>query len=109
MDASQKVNHKMGKGNLQYNLSEYKKIHELRRSDLLAHPVWSWAELDEDESCVMPVEISDFLPEDDHDSLFILSEFILADGAHIGGAIAVHMGSHIQYRTPFHFENGEPL
>lgn len=61
-----------------------KPISELKIDDFLAHPVWTWAD-EEDERLVEPLEDIN----EEHDALFILSNFILSDGSMIPGFIAV--------------------
>jgi len=64
-----------------------KKVRDLTYSDIGTHPVWTWAD-DEDESLVLPVEQYVPLPED-HDALFVACVFDLHDGTHISGVLAV--------------------
>ena len=61
-----------------------KPISELNIDDFITHPVWTWAE-EEDERLVKPLEDIN----EEHDALFILSNFILSDGSRIPGFIAV--------------------
>jgi hypothetical protein len=61
-----------------------KPISELNIDDFITHPVWTWAE-EEDERLVKPLEDIN----EEHDALFISSNFILSDGSKIPGFIAV--------------------
>lgn len=61
-----------------------KPISELNIDDFITHPVWTWAE-EEDERLVKPLEDIN----EEYDALFILSNFILSDGSKILGFIAV--------------------
>ena len=61
-----------------------KPISELNIDDFITYPVWTWAE-EEDERLVKPLEDIN----EEHDALFILSNFILRDGSKILGFIAV--------------------
>jgi len=62
-------------------------ISELKEEDFLKHPVWTWAEED-DESLVEPVKEYDPLPED-HDALFVAGRLTLANGQWLNGTISV--------------------
>jgi hypothetical protein len=65
-----------------------KKISQLTFSDFEDHPIWTWAEDDdEDVVCSIVGEIH----KEEHDALFIKSDFIFNDGTTISGFIAVRM------------------
>jgi hypothetical protein len=72
---------------------------ELSLYDFAAHPIWTWAET-EDESSVEPVSYSGSLP-DDHDALFVSCEFSLRDGTRINGEVSVRMSDHVVYSLGF--------
>jgi hypothetical protein len=61
-----------------------KPISELNIDDFITHPVWTWAE-EEDERLVKPLKDIN----EEHDALFIVTNFILSDGSKIQGFIAV--------------------
>jgi hypothetical protein len=61
-----------------------KPISELNIHDFKTHPVWTWAE-EEDERLVKPLKDVN----EEHDALFIVTNFILSDGSEIQGFIAV--------------------
>jgi hypothetical protein len=61
-----------------------KQISELNIDDFITHPVWTWAE-ENDERLVKPLKDIN----EDHDALFIVTNFILSDGSKIPGFIAV--------------------
>jgi hypothetical protein len=69
-----------------------KPISELSIDDFLTHPIWTWADED-DESLVIPLEDIN----QDHDTLFILANFILGDGTKIPGFIAVRANNFSLY------------
>jgi hypothetical protein len=73
---------------------------ELKFDDFAIHPIWTWAENDEDESSVMPLDYPGALPED-HDALFVGCEFLLSDGTKIAGAISIRMSNHSVYLISF--------
>jgi hypothetical protein len=61
-----------------------KPISELNIDDFITYPVWTWTE-EEDERLVKPLKDIN----EEHDSLFIVTNFILSDGSKIPGFIAV--------------------
>lgn len=81
-----------------------KKIGQITIDDFVAHPVWTWADED-DESTVMPLENSEILPED-HDALFVACKLRLADGTSIPGALSVRMSDCSVYMLSFPKSNG---
>jgi len=64
-----------------------RKISELGEEDFLEHPVWTWAEED-DESLVQPILNYAPLPEN-YDALFIAARLTLANGRFLNGTVSV--------------------
>ncbi len=85
-----------------------KKICQLRMSDFKTNPIWSWAEDDDDESLVVPLETSCTLP-DDHDAIFVASDLVFNDGTRTLGTVSVRMSDHQLYSVSFEQANGELL
>jgi hypothetical protein len=80
--------------------SNLKSASELTLDDFSVHPIWTWAESDEDESLVMPLDYSGALPED-HDALFVACELLLVDNTKIAGVISVRMSDYSVYLLSF--------
>lgn len=62
-------------------------VSDLTEQDFLDHPVWTWAE-EEDESLVQPIHELEPLPEC-HDALFVAARFTLGNGRLLNGTVAV--------------------
>lgn len=79
---------------------EKKRVSELTFSDFVVHPVWIWAEDNEDESLVISLDYSEILPEE-YDDLFVACKFTLHDGTEIPGVLAVNMSNRQVYLLSF--------
>jgi hypothetical protein len=80
--------------------SNSKSVDELTFDDFIVHPIWTWAEDDEDESLVTPLDYPGVLPED-HDALFVICEIFLRDGTEITGVISIRTGDRFVYLISF--------
>lgn len=66
-----------------------KKVSALTIQDFLYHPIWSWAEED-DESVVESLPVGPFIPED-HDAVFLLADFKLRDTTSLKGTLSIRL------------------
>jgi len=85
-----------------------KDVAELTYADFVLHPVWSWAETD-DESLVEPVPCQGGVLPDEHtrDSLFVAATLRLADGTTTPGTVSVRLSDRSVYAVGVAVANDE--
>ncbi len=87
---------------MQTSSPEEKRISDLTFSDFAVHPIWTWAEDNEDESLVVPLDCSGTLPDDEeYGNLFVACEFTFHDGTKMPGVLAVSMSNRQVYLLSF--------
>jgi hypothetical protein len=71
-----------------------KKFSRITLKDFHSSPIWTWAE-DDDEEMVCTLD-QDFIPEE-HDAVFVLSEFRLHDKTRYEGYVGIRMRDYAVY------------
>lgn len=78
-------------------------VSELTYSDFITNPVWTWDE--DDSNAVIPL-IGEIKP-DNHNAIFVSSQFFLGDGSNAQGFVAIRMSDQKVYSIALADKRGD--
>lgn len=77
---------------------------EMKESDYIDHPVWTW--WDDDSDILIPISFKPYLPED-HDALFIYTKLEFNDRTSTNAVIGLRLSDRKVYLIEFFHSEGK--